>query len=254
MVIKKLKKLILKYTPKKIKDFFGVEAVKVLKREQKFALLSYSQEGEDLILQRNFGDKKIGFYIDVGAHHPKRFSNTYLFYKKGWRGINIDAMPGSMIAFKAERSEDTNLEMGVSITPGELPYYMFNEPALNTFSPIEAKKKDGLGNYKIVATKTIATYPLKDIFDKHLDKNQSIDFMSIDVEGLDLDVLKSNDWEAYRPRFILVEDLKKQSLSDFFTESELYTYLGALNYEFIAKTFNTLFFKDKDKDKDKEKE
>ncbi len=246
--MKVIKKILSRITPTKVKTFLGVEILKAFKEEQKFALLSYSQEGEDLILQRIFGNKKIGFYVDVGAHHPKRLSNTYLFYKKGWRGVNIDAMPGSMIAFKAERPEDTNLEMGVSLTRGELPYYMFNEPALNTFSPIEAKKKDGLGNYKIVATKTIATYPLKDIFDKHLDKNQSIDFMSIDVEGLDLDVLKSNDWEAYRPRFILVEDLKKQSLSDFYTESELYTYLGALNYEFIAKTFNTLFFKDKEKE------
>ena len=63
-----------------------------------FGSLCYSQEGEDMILGKIFSGQKHGFYVDVGAHHPLRFSNTYLFYLKGWRGINIDAMPGSMVA------------------------------------------------------------------------------------------------------------------------------------------------------------
>jgi hypothetical protein len=60
---------------------------------------SYSQEGEDMVLYRTFETVKEGFYVDVGAHHPDRFSNTYKFYKQGWRGINIDAMPGGMDPF-----------------------------------------------------------------------------------------------------------------------------------------------------------
>ena len=57
---------------------------------------SYAQEGEDLILYRMiYGKIDKGFYVDVGAHHPKRFSNTYFFYRKGWRGINVEPMPGS---------------------------------------------------------------------------------------------------------------------------------------------------------------
>src|SRR5262249_32770188 len=79
-----------------------------------FATKSYSQEGEDMILNRIFGEKKSGFYVDVGAYHPKRFSNTYFFYKKGWRGINIDAMPGSMKPFNAKRNRDINVETPVS--------------------------------------------------------------------------------------------------------------------------------------------
>ena len=152
----------------------------------------------------------------------------------------------SMKPFSIERPEDINLEIGVSKKQSELQFYMFNEPALNTFSIDEAKKKDGLRNYKIVDTKKIPTYPLKEIFDKHLKRNQNIDFISIDVEGLDLDVLKSNDWTTYRPHFVLVEDLQKQSLNDFFAKSDLFKYLDSLNYELVAKTFNTLFFKDKE--------
>jgi FkbM family methyltransferase len=241
-----IKQIVSIITPKKIKTFFGNEAVKSFQQEQVFSTLSYAQEGEDLILNRFLENKSFGFYIDIGAHHPKRFSNTYLFYKKGWRGINIDAMPNSMTIFKKERPRDINLEIGVSNKAEELIYYMFNEPALNTFSKIEANKKNGLGTYKIIEKKTIKTFPLKDVISKHIELNQTIDFMTIDVEGLDLDVLKSNDWMKYRPNLLLVEDLKKQSLRNLYTESELFSYLHSLNYELVAKTFNTLFFKDKE--------
>src|SRR5574341_354761 len=73
-----------------------------------YAMKSYSQEGKDMILRRIFGNVENGFYVDVGAYHPKRFSNTFYFYKKGWSGINIDAMPGSMKFFTKMRSRDIN--------------------------------------------------------------------------------------------------------------------------------------------------
>ena len=79
-------------------------------------LKSYSQEGEDIILARIFGKQQNGFYVDVGAHHPYRFSNTYFFYKRGWKGINIDAMPGSMKIFNKYRPRDKNIEAGISDT------------------------------------------------------------------------------------------------------------------------------------------
>ena len=94
---------------------------------------SYSQEGEDRILARLFESSGQGFYVDVGAHHPMRFSNTFLFYRRGWRGVNIDATPGSMRLFDRYRSRDTNIESGVGLTTGVVPFYVFNEPALNTF-------------------------------------------------------------------------------------------------------------------------
>ena len=71
----------------------------------------YSQQGEDIILHRMFEWQEQGFYIDVGAHHPTRFSNTYKFYKRGWTGINVDAMPGSMTAFNRLRPKDINIEL-----------------------------------------------------------------------------------------------------------------------------------------------
>src|SRR5690349_18351333 len=79
---------------------------------------SYSQEGEDMVLRRVFEHKAHGFYVDVGAHHPMRFSNTYFFYRRGWRGINIDARPGSKREFDRARPRDINVECGVAQVAG----------------------------------------------------------------------------------------------------------------------------------------
>ncbi len=244
MGIGRLKNYIFKLTPNKIIKFYQEPLRKKNKEKQIFENLSYSQEGEDLLLSRFLENKEKGFYVDVGAHHPRRFSNTYLFYKMGWSGINIDAMPGSMEAFNIERPRDINLEMGVSKEKGELIYHMFNETALNTFSRIEAEKKDGLRDYKIIEKRKALTYPLKEILEKHLKRNQKIDFMSIDVEGLDLEVVESNDWEKYRPSLILVEELERYLLAELPLKSSLYKILIANGYDLVAKTYNTLFFKD----------
>ncbi len=245
MAIRLIKNILENFTPEKVKNFYAERTVKKIDSRLEYVTFSYAQEGEDLILNRFLENKEKGFYIDIGAHHPKRFSNTYIFYKKGWEGINIDAMPGSMKAFEQERPRDINLELGVSKEKKELTYYIFNEPALNTFSKTEAEKKDGLNNYRIVEQKKILTFPLVDILSKHIINNSSIDFMSIDVEGLDLEVLQSNDWKKYRPTLLLVEDLKKQSLAEFQNSSPVFHFLKEKNYELVAKTFNTLFFKDK---------
>ena len=77
-----------------------------------------------MILRVIFAKQQTGFYVDVGAHHPKRFSNTYFFYKKGWYGINIDATPGIMENFKKMRKRDINLNIGISDTTGERDFYI----------------------------------------------------------------------------------------------------------------------------------
>ena len=113
-----------------------------------FAHKSYSQEGEDMILRRIFENQENGFYVDVGAHHPKRFSNTYFFYKHGWKGINIDALPNSMSLFKKLRPRDVNIEQPISDNVESLTYYHFNEPALNGFSKDLSEKGIEMANIK----------------------------------------------------------------------------------------------------------
>lgn len=202
---------------------------------------AYSQEGEDMILNRYFEGKKKGFFIDVGAHHPWRFSNTFFFYKRGWRGINLDPMPGSMKLFNKKRPYDINLELGISEYEADLDYHIFKEPALNGFSE-EMKDEYLKHNQQFIKTVKLKTFPLKSILNTYLKKNQTIDFMSIDVEGLDLEVLKSNDWQKYRPYLVLVES---NSQLEEIVECPIYQYMAENDYSLISKTAKTFFYMDK---------
>ncbi len=236
-----LKQIVEMLLPKNV-----IEKLNIIKNNyfDGYALKSYSQEGEDMILRRLFEKQKTGFYVDVGAHHPKRFSNTFFFYKKGWEGINIDAMPNSMSLFNKIRPGDINLEIPISDKKQKLTYYMFNEPALNTFSKDLADKRDGKNGYKIISKKDMETSTLEEIFEKHLPHGQEIDFMSVDVEGLDLQVLKSNNWKRFRPKFVLVEVLGS-SIKEIANSKE-YKYLVGFGYDIFAKAVNTVIFRRED--------
>ncbi len=214
---------------------------KIFRRDPKMnANLCYSQNGEDLILNRFLENKEKGFFIDVGAHHPIRFSNTYLFYKKGWSGINIDAMPGSMTKFNKIRPKDINIENGVGIKKDQLTFYQFNESALNTFSKEEAFPKNKSG-YKIIKSNLVKVDTLENILDKYMPENTQIDFLNIDAEGKDEEVLISNNWEKYKPNYILIEILREENIDD--TNSSIKTFLKSKDYTPINKIFDTYIFK-----------
>jgi len=204
---------------------------------------SYSQEGEDMVLKSFFEGKKHykGYYVDVGAHHPYRFSNTLYFYNKGWKGINIEPTPGAIKSFNLFRRRDINLNIGISDKRDNLTFYCFNEPALNGFSKELSEERNNTSKvYKIIKELKVETYPLADVLDKYLPAGQQIDFLTIDVEGLDLQVLQSNNWDKYKPSYILVEDrIDFSNLSS----SEVYNYLEKQGYQLVAKTLRTLFFK-----------
>ena len=238
MLKKMLKKLLKTILPKSVKE-------KLIEFNNDYfdgyALKSYSQEGEDMILRRLFENQQTGFYVDVGAHHPKRFSNTYFFYKKAWRGINIDAMPGSMKLFNKIRPRDINIEVAISDRKQTLTYYAFNEPALNGFSKeLSEERANQNNNCNIIFKKDIETFTLTEILDNHLPQNQEIDFLSIDVEGLDFMALKSNNFKKYKPKVILIEILGS-SLSDI-ENNEISKYLKEFDYSIYAKAVNTVIF------------
>ncbi len=230
-----LKKIIKKIVPQKIKRHLILFRDSDLDR---YSIKSYSQEGEDIILRRIFENKNKGFYIDVGAHHPERFSNTFIFYKKGWHGINIDAMPGSMKLFNKLRPRDINIEKAISNKEEFLTYYIYNELAINTLNKKLAEKKDITNNYFIKNRIIIKTERLEKILDENISEKKEIDFLSIDVEGLDFEVLKSNNFDKYKPKIILMEMISWLNNND-----DIYRYMEKKGYIFFAKTVNTVFFK-----------
>jgi FkbM family methyltransferase len=202
---------------------------------------SYAQEGEDLILYRMIYRKiEKGFYVDVGAHHPKRFSNTYFFYKQGWRGINIEPMPGSKRKFDKVRPRDINLEIPINSKEEELTYFIFNDQALNGFSKDLSSLRNQSSDYKIIKTVNMKTRTLSSVLTEYLSVGQKINLLSIDVEGLDFEVLKSNDWRTYKPEFIMVED-KEFNITQP-AKSAIYNFLQEMKYQLLAKTLSTLIF------------
>jgi FkbM family methyltransferase len=205
-----------------------------------YAVSAYSQEGEDIILSRLFEEQPCGFYVDVGAYHPQRFSNTYLFYKRGWKGINIDPNVDSIAAFRRFRQRDINLAIGISNEVGELHYHRFNEPALNTFDEVLASERSRIPGYHLLSTITVPVTRLDVVLQEHLPRNERIDFLSVDTEGYDLKVLRSNDWSRFHPRCVLVE-ISESSLHNL-SLNPIHTYLAGAGYDVFAKTVNTLIY------------
>jgi FkbM family methyltransferase len=230
--------------PIKKKLFSLIEPFVNEKKEyENYINLSFSQEGEDLVLYRLMGHKTNGFYVDIGAHHPYRFSNTYKFYQLGWRGINIDPLPGSMTLFKDKRPRDINLEIAIVHSEYQQPYYyMFAEPALNTMDERVAKMRElTVPTDKIINTIKVPSYKLADVLDQYLPDQGGIDFFSIDVEGMDFDVIKSNNWDKYQPNFVVLENFNSELHEDL--NSEVTVFLVERNYRLVAKTANSLIYK-----------
>ena len=173
---------------------------------------TYSMDGEDLFIE-NFFKNKRGLYVDVGAYHPLELSNTYLLHKRKWEGINIDINSLSIEYFNFLRPNDINLNLGVTKKNStKTIYFQKKKSPLNTLNLTHAKKIfSNKFKKKKIKTKTLTT-----ILDKTRFKGKEIDFLNIDTEGNDLEVLQSLDFKKYIPKLICIElidhfnpDLKK---------------------------------------------
>ncbi|MEK7543873.1 MAG: FkbM family methyltransferase [Patescibacteria group bacterium] len=184
--------------------FFFVFIIKALNDTfiKKYLKGSFSQKGEDLIIERVIGQKKKGFYIDIGAHNPNIFNNTKKFYLKGWSGINIEPNPILLKEFIRQRKRDINLNIGIKNTSGIASFYEFEVDGLSTFSKDERASNLKLG-YKLKQELEIPVFTLKSVIEKYC--TAKIDFLSIDTEGLDFEVLESNNWKKFRPTVVCVE-------------------------------------------------
>lgn len=202
-----------------------------------FGRASFAQEGEDLILERMFEQQNTGIYVDVGAHHPLRFSNTHLLYRRGWHGVNIDAAPGSMEPFRKLRRRDINLEIGVTATDEIRDFFIFNEPALNTFDGARAKSLEK-PPYRIEQVRPTRCAPLSTILEEH--GIRAIDLLTIDAEGFDFEVLKTVDWDRNKPKVVLTEQFSRDMAT--LMQSDVHGYLAERGYTLVAKTFNSVFY------------
>lgn len=193
-----------------------------------------------MILRSLLVGRESGFYVDVGAYHPFRFSNTQYFYERGWHGLNIDPTPGSMAPFNKYRTRDINLEIGIAETPGLAVFFEFDEPALNTFDQSRAEALQNETPYRLLNERQVTLQTLRDVLSGQAVSR--IDFMSIDVETRELQVLESNDWSLYRPEFLLIEMLSDGAIQA--NADPVAAFLHQIDYRRVAFTGRTSVFRD----------
>lgn len=205
--------------------------------------VSYSQCGEDMIGRFIFDALKIAYptYLDIGAHHPTYLNNTYSFYKSGSRGVNIEPDPDLFSRFLKERSRDTNLNFGVGDSEGQLTFHVMSARTLNTFSAEEARSASEKGRAKIERTLQLPVRPVGEVLSMHF-ADAAPDFLSLDVEGLDLSILKSWDFSRWRPRVACVETVIYGGGRGEGQRDDIATHLQDCGYFAYAHTHvNTLF-------------
>lgn len=205
--------------------------------------VSYSQCGEDMIARFVFDALKIPqpSYIDIGAHHPTYLNNTYAFYEAGARGVNIEPDPDLFARFPVERPRDANLNIGIGPQAGELSFYVMSARTLNTFSAEEAKAATEKGRATIERTLTLPVRPVGDVLAEQF-ASAAPDFLSLDVEGLDLEILQAWDFRRWRPKLACVETIVYGGGRGTGERHDITAHLQDCGYFVYAHTHvNTLF-------------
>ncbi len=212
----------------------------------RFQKVSYSQTGEDLIIDFIFNHIGIAnpTYIDIGAHHPYYLSNTAHFYEKGCRGINIEPDPELFKLFIAYRKEDINLNIGIGAEKSNADFYIISSPTLNTFSKQEAENYIKEGDYRITDTINIPVNCLKNIIDEYND-GKFPHLLNVDAEGIDELIIKSIDYTSSYPLVICIETISFSTTGNGVKNASISNFLLSNGYMLCADTYiNTIFVRE----------
>jgi len=210
---------------------------------------SYSQCGEDLICSYIFKQLNIKkpTYLDIGAFHPTNKSNTYLFYKNKSNGVCVEPDKSLADYFKKKRPRDLCLNVGVSPTGKfeEKNFYTMSAKALNTFSEDEARKYEAFGTHRIEKINKVKIIPINDIIKSNF--NECPNFISIDVEGLDFDVLKNLDIQKYRPEIFCIETINYSEDNTERKDARISKYMVDNGYMIHSDTYINTIYVEKNK-------
>ena len=224
-----------------------LKLIKVFIKSLTHKKISYSYGGVDLLILDIFKNQKKGYYLDIGCAHPIKNNNTYLLYRKGWNGINIDLDKENIDLFNSYRKRDFNVTAAVSDKEGETDLYFYhNKSALNTIS----KQNADFQKADISSIKKIKTQSINKILENSPYKDQKIDFLSVDVEGSELDIFKNFDFNKYSPKVIVVEfldlSLKKLEIKNLsvnnMIRSEIFELIQSKGYTLANVLHSDLVF------------
>jgi len=215
-----------------------------------FPQKTYSIFGEDKFIKNYFKNKFNGFYIDVGCYHPLDGNNTHLLHKKGWNGINLDINFYSIELFNYLRKKDINIHSGVSHRQRKLTMYYRKEiNMLNTLDKKIAEIHFRNGFKK----RNVQVNTLNFFISRFFKKLEKIDFLNIDVEGAELNVLKSLNFKRYKPQLICIEIHNPKKMYDanynYLKSNNIYKYLANKKYKIVWKKKYSFIFERKKNDK-----
>jgi FkbM family methyltransferase len=208
--------------------------------------VSYAQRFEDLYLMRCFGERSEGFYIDIGSGHPVYDNMSFAFYLKGWRGITVEPNPWLAQLTRAVRPRDRHVEALVGAAAGAATFYLVND--FHGFSTMIAHhaRAAQVQFGKSSQTLTVPVTTLKDLCEQHAPR--AFDFLKVDVEGAEPDVLLNGDWQRYRPKVVVVEALAPYTLAPAWeawdpflaTHGYRYVWFDSLNRYYLAEEASEL--------------
>jgi FkbM family methyltransferase len=237
-----------KIVPSTVKEYVRAGIYKIIKPPAKsgneiYRKSFYSQAGEDIILMYLFNSVGISTpaYLDIGANHPVSGSNTYIFYEAGSTGVCVEADPSLFAELSKVRKNDKCLNVGVTFDDRrEADFYVFPLAGLNTLSKEEAEYREKHGSYKVESIIKIPLKTINEVIEENFDKTP--DLISIDIEGIDLDVLKSLDFDKYRPLAICVETITYSENRKERKITEILDFVTSKGYFVYADThINTIF-------------
>lgn len=196
----------------------------------------FGQSGEDVVVSKVFKDKRNGFYVDVGCNNPFRYSNTFALHAGlGWTGLNIDADPEIIKTFRKARPKDICVNAAVSDTHEDVELTVFKGKAHNTIDPEMLERKKDLVIDRVIR---MTTRPLREILSEHLDEGRVIDFLNVDVEGVDLKALQSNDWDKFPASLICVEDHDFRKSNG----TPIRSYMESIGYSLYSHLIQSSFY------------
>jgi FkbM family methyltransferase len=239
---------------RKLNNFSARECIKWIyyqivprKYDPRYCKLSYSQEGEDILLSYFLWDKYwdrsyAGTYLEIGAHHPFRYSNSFLFYSRGWRGVCVDPIPDTKKLWRTYRPKDIFIEAVVSSEVNDrhlpreelVPFVVKHHSEL---SSLDAEVDISSGDYVAHVSKISLPRIVQDFL-----CNKSVDFMSIDVEGRELEILRTNDFGQFRPSLLCVEILSTSI--ELLNERDVHNLLIENDYSLVSKLCNSFIYRD----------
>ena len=208
-----------------------------------FKKVSYSQCGEDLIVRYIFDllcIKKPSF-LDIGAHHAYYLSNTALFYENGSTGINVEPDPHLFSGLQKHRKRDKNLNIGITEKDGESDFYIMSSPTMNTFCQEKALELEQEYNFKILRKIKIKTLSIDSLIQQYCN-NKVPEFLNIDAEGIDGEIVNSLGQSENRPVVICVETLSYSETGKGVKNNGIIDKIKNLDYTLLSDTYiNSIF-------------